>query len=283
MTPLPDVAVPKLRGVTFIAVLMWLTVAVCFLGMVAALLLGLGSKPPRSPALVADKYHLACIGAYLAVAAGVLAVGLKRRRSWAWDGTVVWAALVVLMFQILSLCSFSIVRTKPFVAAVFLVLCLMGTLPAVAILLYLFRTKTRQGFSAQWSATTGQPSVWIRLIAAHSILLSGVMLCGALSATPHHFFGLAPRGYFQALYAVVSASIQLYVGFGLYGLGELARRCAIGYTAFTAASSLYWMCTAPLSRPGFIYLRIGAGAEVTIVSLAIALYLIARHRDFCCL
>jgi hypothetical protein len=275
-----DAAIPRLRGITVVVVLMWFTVVLCILAMIVSLLLGLGSKPPKFPALVAAKYQNAAIGAYLAVAAGVLAVGLKRRRGWAWDGTVAWSANVVLVVALFSLESLSFAKSKPAGAAVLFVICLLWMLPAAAVIWYLSRAGTRRGFSDQWLGATAHPNAWIRLISARYILYSGVMLAEGLNQKLPPVFGVALHGFPQAFYSIASASMCLYAGFGLYRMKELARRCAIGFSAFGVARYLHWALTAPLSRSGLVYIRVGGGVEVALISAAIILYLIERRQDF---
>jgi len=261
-----------MRGLTALSVLMWL-VAVLFVFSAALVSLVRRPSPPDL-----SHYQLALTQLYLGAATGVLAWGAGKRRRWAWDGTVVLCGSSLLFCFVLFSQSLGVPKSHNLVVGL-LVLALIGTMPTLLCLWYLCRSNTRQAFSVGRYGTTEQPSLWTGLIASQSIFGSGLVLSEALDRTPALFFGITNTGV-QVLLALVLTYLGAYVGWGLYKKRDVARRYAIGLSAFGIVRISYWALKKPMRRPEFLYVRVGGVAVAILISCAVIYYLITRRGEF---
>lgn len=216
-------ALPVIRASVVLLFVIGITLAV------GAALVAVATVPSSSSAKL-DVHILRFSALSTACLAGValcLAIGLQRNKYWAYDG-VLCALILSGMVGIVVAAAFPgglIERTAGGILALISFLALRLHLRPAVLATFPFESERIQT----------APTVWIRLIAAYHFLTAGSMFLEALNPSPARLFGVPPHGLWLASYALVSGSVCLYIGFGLYAMHRRAYRAALAFALWSTA------------------------------------------------
>lgn len=214
-------------------------------------------------------------GVMVACYAGIalaLATGLRRRKFWAWDGTV----FSLILCGGMGLLAASLAFAGNWAIA------LTGTLLLSISWLtgwHLFRPVVTAAFPFVPSRDRPTPSNGIRLIAAYHLFTPFVQLGELLDPVPARILGTVPSGPLLILYAIASGLLGLCIGFGLYSVRLWAQRWAIIYTLWTTAFWIIKAVSQPSTDSPAVFLATGALLGLATPCL-ILWQLISKRREF---
>jgi hypothetical protein len=209
--------------------------------------------------------------AYLAGVALYLAISLRRNKYWAYDG-MLCTLILSAMVGIVTAAAFTSGGLAGRIAG--------GTLALISFLalrLYV-RPAVLAAFPFQSDRLQTAPTLWIRLIAAYHLLIAGSMFLEALNPSPSRLFGLRVHGVWLLLYALVSGSVCLYIGFDLYAMRRGGYRAALAFAIWSTAIVVFSMI-----RPGQpvpIQLRVAFVAIGSATGVFILYQLLRSRREF---
>jgi hypothetical protein len=207
---------------------------------------------------------------YLAGVALCLAIGLRKNKYWAYDG-VLCALIFSGMVGIMVAAAF----TGGLVVQV-----AAGTLAVISYLalrLYL-RPAVLATFPFESERDQTAPTVWIRLIAMYHLLIAGSMFEEAINPSPSRLFGMRPHGLWLLLYALVSGSVCLYIGFGLYAMRRRAFRATLAFTLWS--TTVLAFATVKPEPPVPIQLRVATFGFGLATGAFIFYQLLRSRREF---